>query len=141
MWPLEPNQYIPLYLANAIVYPYTGKELEYRHLIKIEKHKKVWSDSFAKELHQLAQGNEKIKGTNTIYFIKSSTVPKDRTVMYGRICVNYRPKKEDPYRTRLTVGGDRLDYPWEKCVKQQDYKRQKSCSIPSSQQKMKNSST
>ena len=93
LWPLEPHQYIPPYLANAILCPDTGKELEYRHLIKIEKHKKVWSDSFAKELHQLSQGNEKIKGTNKIHFTKRSAVPKDRTLTYGRICVNYRPQK------------------------------------------------
>ena len=41
-------------------------------------------------------------------------MPKDRKVTYGRICVNYRPQKADPYRTRLTVGGDRIDYPWDK---------------------------
>ena len=114
LWPQDPNQYVPPYLANAIVCPDTGKELEYRHLIKSEKHKKVWSASFAKELQQLAQGNEKIKGTNKIRFIKQSAVPNDRTVTYGRICVNYRPQKADPYRTRLAVGGDRLDYPWDK---------------------------
>jgi len=27
------------------------------------------------------------------------------------VVVNYRPKKDDPYRTRLTVGGDRVNYP------------------------------
>ena len=26
--------------------------------------------------------------------------------------VNLRPEKEDPYRTRLTVGGDRVNYPY-----------------------------
>ena len=96
MWPLETNQYVPPYLANAIIFPDTGKELEYRHLIKIEKHKKVWLESFAKELNQLAQGNENVKGTNTIYFIKKHAVPASRTVTYGRICVNYRPQKADP---------------------------------------------
>ena len=30
---------------------------------------------------------------------------------YGRIVVNYRPKKSDPNRVRLTVGGDRINYP------------------------------
>ena len=31
--------------------------------------------------------------------------------MCGRVVVNYRPEKDDPYRTRLTVGGDRVNYP------------------------------
>ena len=30
---------------------------------------------------------------------------------YGRIVVNYRPKKSDPNRVRLTVGSDCINYP------------------------------
>ena len=42
-------------------------------------------------------------------------MPSDRWkyVTYGRIAVTYRPEKEDPYRFRLTVGGDRLTCPWD----------------------------
>ena len=32
---------------------------------------------------------------------------------YGKIIVTYRPEKEDPYRVRLTVGGNRLTCPWD----------------------------
>ena len=32
---------------------------------------------------------------------------------YGKIVVNYRPEKEDPYIVRLTVDGDRLTCPWD----------------------------
>ena len=32
---------------------------------------------------------------------------------YGRIVVSYRPEKSDPYRVRLTVGGNRLTCPWD----------------------------
>ena len=32
-------------------------------------------------------------------------------VTYGRVVVNYRLKNQDPKRTRLTVGGDRVNYP------------------------------
>ena len=27
--------------------------------------------------------------------------------------VNFRPETEDPYRTRLTVGGDSVNYPYD----------------------------
>ena len=33
-----------------------------------------------------------------------------RDVTYRRILVDYRPDKTDPYRTRLTVRGDRVNY-------------------------------
>ena len=52
-------------------------------------------------------------GTNTIFFIPKKDAPVDRwrNVTYGRIVVNYRPEKTDPYCTRLTVGGNRVNYP------------------------------
>ena len=40
-------------------------------------------------------------------------IPKDRTVTYARIVVDYRPQKEDPNRVRITVGGNLIDYPGE----------------------------
>ena len=53
-----------------------------------------------------------VKGTNTIFFIPKNDVPLDRwqDVTYSRVVVNYRPDKDDPYQTRLTVGGNRLHY-------------------------------
>ena len=37
--------------------------------------------------------------------------PQGRKTTYLNIVANIRPQKEDPYRIRFTVGGDRLDYP------------------------------
>ena len=36
----------------------------------------------------------------------SIRIPKDRTISYGRIVVNYRPHKDDPNRCRITYGGN-----------------------------------
>ena len=46
----------------------------------------------------------------TIFFIDKGKVPPDRwrDATYGRIVASYRPEKDDPYKVRLTVGGDRL---------------------------------
>ena len=62
---------------------------------------------------RLAQGLGDIKGTDTIHFIRRDQVPKGRVATYGRIVVDYRPHKEEKHRTRLTVGGDRIAYPWD----------------------------
>jgi hypothetical protein len=81
--------------------------MEYRHLIKSDKHKAAWAHSFANELGRLAQGIAKReKGTNTIFFIPHSKIPQDRRrdVTYGRICVDHRPQKKEANRTQLTVG-------------------------------------
>eukprot|EP00804_Cyclotella_cryptica_P015850 CCRYP_006347-RA/>CCRYP_006347-RA protein AED:0.34 eAED:0.34 QI:0/0/0/1/0/0/3/0/479 len=50
-----------------------------------------------------------------MFFIHKSEVPKDRQndITYGRIVVALRPQKKEPARTRLTVGGNLIDYPWE----------------------------
>ena len=54
-----------------------------------------------------------MNGTDTIVFIKYDDIPLDhqRHIMYGKTVVTYRPEKEDPNRTRLTVGGDQISYP------------------------------
>ncbi len=62
----------------------------------------------------LAQGIPGIsKGTNMIVFIRQDNVSIDRRkdVTYGRVCINYHPKKADPNCTCLTVGGNRITYP------------------------------
>ena len=53
-------------------------------------------------------------GTNTIFFIKKNQVPQDRAkyVTYGLITCLVRPEKiDEPNRTRLVAGGDRVYYP------------------------------
>ena len=100
--------------ANAIIDPDTGASMEYRHLMKSPKHATEWQKSFSNELGRLAQGIAgRETGTNTIFFITHDQVPPDRRkdVTYGRICVDYRPKKKEPNRTRLRVGGNLIDYP------------------------------
>jgi hypothetical protein len=99
--------------AHAVIDPDTGASLEYCHLIKSDKHRDTWLKSFANELGRLAQGIKgRVKSTSTILFINHKEIPQDRRkdVTYGRICCNVRPQKEEQHRTRLTVGGDRIDY-------------------------------
>ena len=105
---------VPTNWANAIVDDESGEVLEYRHLIKREKYRKQSEHSFANEIGRLAQGvGGREKGTDTIFFIPHSQVPSDRKkdVTYGRICVNWRPQKAEPLRTRLTVGGNLIKFP------------------------------
>ena len=48
-----------------------------------------------------------------VFFIDKKDIPaaRWRDVTYGRIVVSFRPEKKDPNRVRLTVGGDRINYP------------------------------
>jgi len=103
------------YFAGAIIDEETGKAMEYRDLIKSEKTREIWTKSLANELGRLTKGIRDIPGTETMEFIHKSEIPKDRLkdVTYARIVVSYRPEKVNkPNRTRLTVGGDRINYPF-----------------------------
>ena len=107
---------IPTHWANAIIDPISGASMKYTHLIKSPKHRVTWTTSFSNKLGRMAQGvGNRIKGTNTIYFIDYALIPKDRRsdITYGRIVVDYRPHKTDPNHTRLTVGGNLINYPGE----------------------------
>ena len=100
--------------ANAVLDGETGELLEYRHLIQCPKYREAWSISFGNKIGRLAQGMPgRVEGTNTIFFIPKASVPVDRwkDVTYGRIVCNIRDNKVETHRTRLTIGGDRINYP------------------------------
>eukprot|EP00804_Cyclotella_cryptica_P013964 CCRYP_002495-RA/>CCRYP_002495-RA protein AED:0.17 eAED:0.08 QI:0/0/0/1/1/1/3/0/1003 len=73
------------------------------------------TSAMCKEL-AAAQGWDGSTGTDTIFFMSHNeikNIPKDRTVTYARIVVDYRPQKDDPNRVRITVGGNLINYPGE----------------------------
>jgi hypothetical protein len=104
-------------IAGAVMDDETGELMEYRQLMKNTKYKETWGRAFGNEIGRLAQGiPDRVKGTNTFFFIKQNQIPNDRTkdVTYARICCNVRPEKiNEPNRCRITVGGDRINYPYE----------------------------
>ena len=50
-------------------------------------------------------------GSNTIHFTHPSQTSSDRVATYLRIGSSYRSQKEDPYRIRFTIEGNRIDSP------------------------------
>jgi len=92
----------------------TGKYINFRQLLKDPKHAKLWAHSAANEFGRLVQGvGTRIKGTNTIHFIQNNQVPNERSgdVTYRSFSCDYKPNKEEKERTRLTAGGDQINYP------------------------------
>ena len=47
----------------------------------------------------------------TLFFIHKHQVPAGRKATYANAVCDYRPLEDDPYRVRLTVGGEILIYP------------------------------
>ena len=103
--------------ALAVMDKKSGKMLNYRQLLTHSDYKKDWSLSSANEFGRLANGvGGRIKNpTNTIKFVRYEDIPKDRRkdVTYGQFVCTVRPEKKEQNRTRLVVGGDKINYPGE----------------------------
>jgi hypothetical protein len=97
-------------MANAVICPETGKSLKHQELITKLRYKIKWMRSTANEINMLCN-------TNTIRFIRRSNIPKGCKVTYGSFVVDIKDHKEEKQRTRLTVGGDQIEYPGDKSTR------------------------
>ena len=118
---LRPRTSRPHYAA-LITHSETGRSMEYKDLITDPSTRDTWLHSAANEFGRLAQGlpDERVEPTNTMFFIPFSQVPKHKRPTYARFVCSYRPQKAEPYRTRLTVGGNLIDYPGNLSMKDAD---------------------
>ncbi len=93
--------------AISILDNKTGDLLEYQHLHKHPKYKEVWRQSFSKEIHRLAIT------TKTISFLTKQEIPQvqQKDITYNRIVCTYHIEKKNLYCTRITMGGNLVNYP------------------------------
>jgi len=99
------------------IYSDHGNRVSCDKLITGER-KERWLKSSANEFGCLMQGVGKhsraltdcVQGTDTMRIIRKQQVPTGKPVTYGNFVCDYRPLKEEKWRTRLTVGGDKLTY-------------------------------
>jgi hypothetical protein len=105
----------------AAIHCDTGELVEYQKLLK-SSDGPLWERSCTEEIARLAQGFPpggipRSEGTETIFFIAHTAIPTGRKATYLRLVVTDRPQKAQPRRVRMTVGGDRIDYPGEVSTK------------------------
>ena len=88
------------------------KWMAYRDLMKHPnpKIRRRWEQAGMNEFARLAQGHGGVEGMDVITFIARHEVPAGRRATYARYVVDYRPEKDEPWRLRITCGGDKLDY-------------------------------
>ena len=112
--PTSPKINIEEY-TNGVVHSVTKETIKkYKTLIEDPILKDKQKKTMCVELVRLAQGYEDIAGTDTIKFmtheeIKNIPSDRNRTVTYARIVVDYRAHKDDPYRVRITIGGNLIE--------------------------------
>jgi hypothetical protein len=97
-------------VVKAAICPETGKSLKHQELITKLKYKIQWMRSTANEI-------DRLYNTDTIRFIRQADTPKGQTVTYGSFVVDIKDHKEEKERTRLTVGGDQIEYPGDKSTR------------------------
>lgn len=108
--------------AMPVFDPESGQMLEYRQLRNHPTLGHIWNESYSNELGRLCQGigigskgdnNQRVAGTDTFRVIDYSEIPKERRkeITFTKVVCTVRPQKEDPNRTRITIGGNRICYP------------------------------
>jgi hypothetical protein len=107
--------------ALSVLDPATGEFLEHCQLHQDPRYRTTWDTSYANELGQLCQGigsgsaptGQRIAGTNTFYIIDYKDIPshKHKEICHTMVVCKVCPEKDDPNRTRITIGGNRICYP------------------------------
>ena len=71
-----------------------------------------WLSAGENEFGRLFQGfsANNIEGMNVLEWIFKHEVPNNKVVTYACYMVAYRPEKDEPFRVRITAGGDRPIY-------------------------------
>jgi hypothetical protein len=97
-------------MASTVICPETGKSLKHQELITKLKYKIKWTKSTADKINRLYN-------KNTIRCIRRMDIPKGRKVTYGSFVVDKKDHKDIKERTRLTVGGNQIEYPGDKSTR------------------------
>jgi hypothetical protein len=66
-------------MANAVVHPVTGKEMEYMSLMKYPVLHPLWKRGLGNEVDRLFQGIHDMQGTITCFLMSSKISPSKDT--------------------------------------------------------------
>jgi hypothetical protein len=97
-------------MTNSVIHPATGKEMQYKDLIKNPIFGPLFEIGLSNEHGRICQGIRDIAGTSTTFFIDLCNIPKDQKITSGKLVCDFKPNKTEKERVRLTVGGDKRDY-------------------------------
>jgi hypothetical protein len=118
--PLGDNHWTKTPMMNVVIHPASGKEMQYKDIMKHPTLGPKYKTGFENELGRLCQGIRDIQGTNTCFFVELYIIQKDRKITYRKLVCDHKPNKAETNRVRLTVGGNRLDYTGEVAISTAD---------------------
>jgi hypothetical protein len=115
----EQDQVLPTmfeHFASPMVHPITGETISsYKKLMNEPAMAEIWQTAFEKDFRGMTQGDNKMgqKGTNAFVMTHNKikqAVAAGNFFTYMNPVLDYRPQKEDPYRIRITAGGNLINY-------------------------------
>jgi hypothetical protein len=108
-------------LALSVLDPTTGNMLEHCQLQHNPWYKTTWDTLYANELGRLCQGigsgkapsSKGVAVTNTFFCIDYHDIllHKRKKICHTMVVCEVRPDKDEPNRTRITIGGNHICYP------------------------------
>jgi hypothetical protein len=107
-------------LALSVLDPTTGNMLEHCQLQRNPQYKTTWDTLYPNELGRLCQGigsgeaphSKCVAGTDTFFCINYHNIQlhKRKETCHTMVVSEVHPDKEDPNRTRITIGGSCICY-------------------------------
>jgi hypothetical protein len=94
---------------NSVIHPVTGKDMEYKDLMKDPELGPLFEIGLSNELGRICKGIRDISGTNAAFFVDLASISKDRKITHGKLVCDFKPNKTEKHWVRLTVAKDRLD--------------------------------
>ena len=93
------------------IYDSNGKRMSLDALLRSPDATHKWTPALSNEWGRLALGNDAgVKYYDVIEFIFHHEIPADKKITYVGFVADHRPLKDEKWRIRAVVGGDKLDY-------------------------------
>jgi hypothetical protein len=79
------NHWTNVPMMNEVIHPKSGKEIQYKDIMKHPTLSPQYKTGFGNELGRLCQGIREIQGKNTCFFVELTNIPKYRKITYGKL--------------------------------------------------------
>jgi hypothetical protein len=80
-------------MMNSVIHPVTGKEMQYKDLIKDPIFGPLFEIGLRNELGRICQGICDVAGTNTDFFIDLNNIPKTVKLLMANLFLSSNPTK------------------------------------------------
>jgi hypothetical protein len=111
---ISPSSHSTVHFIGAIINDNTSNIFEYCHLMKMDKHKKCVSTVLPIKLGNFSRASEMSPALTHVFSSPSCLFQLTNAPPTDTFAAITNPRRKRKHRIRLTVGGNRIDYPGNK---------------------------